>query len=128
MVLDFGNDLGQWRLSHGGQCIIAGSGIVGMEGKEATEDFSTKLEELKGLLENNPKASKYKMTKLAPITLAKALNEDWNKLGELEELTKIIHIGDETKRCYPKRPRTGQDILTKQYDSTPWDIAMVSHK
>jgi len=129
------SELGQWRLSSQGKCIIVGSGIVGMEGKPADEDFSINYEVLQKLLEGDPKAKRsttydeeYKMRKLAPVTLSKALHDDWDKLGELEELERVIHIGDERKRCYPIGPKHGHDILTGQYSSEPWDIAIVSRE
>jgi len=125
LALDCNGELGQWRLSSSGKCIIVGSGIVGMEGKPADEDFSINYKVLQELLESNPSTEEYKMRKLAPVILSKALHDDWDKLGELEELERVIHIGDERKRCYPVGPQYGDDILTGQYSSEPWDIAIV---
>lgn len=124
--MPLGNNPGQWRLSHNGRCVIISSGIVGMEGKEANEDFSIKFDWLMERLSANPEAAEYQMVKLAPITLAKAIAENkWEKLGELEQMERTIYIDGENKRCYPQRPKCGQDILDGQYGSMPWDISMI---
>lgn len=120
------NELGQWRLTHQGKCIIVSSGIVGIEGKGANEEFSISYDWLAETLGNKPGQSNYTMEKIAPVTLARALSTDgWDKLGSLVKSTRTIYIGGETKRCYIDEPECGDDILKNVYDSSPWDISML---
>lgn len=120
------NELGQWRLTHQGKCIIVSSGIIGVEGKGADEEFSISYDWLAEALGNKPEQSAYTMDKIAPVTLARALSTDgWDKLGDLVKSTRTVYIGGETKRCYVDEPRCGGDILSKVYNSSPWDISML---
>jgi len=67
------------------------------------------------------------MEKIAPVTLARALGDnEWNKLGELVRSTRTVYIGGENKRCYNSKPERGGDILSKVWDSEPWDISFIA--
>lgn len=117
--------LGEWRLSHKGRCIIASSGVVGMEGKDGAEEFALKFEWLYEKLKNNPDKSEYSMDKYSPITLGKALkNNKFEDLGKLEKTTRSILIGKDFKRMWRKYPTTGGELLSNHYDSSPLDITM----
>lgn len=127
LMLDYGSGLGQWRLSHQGKCIIVSSGIIGIEGKKADEEFSISYDWLAEKLGGKPKQSEYTMEKIAPVTLARALNNnEWDKLGELVRTTRTVYIGGDTKRCYIEEPKCGGAILSKVYSSEPWDISFLT--
>jgi len=118
--------LGDWKLSHQGKCLVLSSGITGIEGKDANEDFSITYEWLSKALRSAPRQSEYVMKKTSPVTLARAMNsEGWGNLGNLIETSRFIYIGGDTKRCYPTEPKTGNDILTNTYTGQPWDISIV---
>lgn len=126
LKLDSNGKIGQWRLTHQGKCIIVSSGIVGIEGKGANEEFSISYDWLAGKLGGKPKQNEYVMEKIAPVTLARALSTDgWDKLGSLVKSTRTVYIGGDNKRCYKDEPKCGKDILGKVYDSEPWDITMI---
>ena len=126
LKVDLGNGLGQWRLSHHGKGIILSSGVVGVEGKDASEDFAVTYAWLMEALTKEPSKTEYSMRRLSPVTLARALGSDgWNKLGELVDTERAVHIGGDTKRLYPVEPVTGADILKGTYPSEPWDISIV---
>lgn len=119
-------ELGAWRLNHRGKAIVLSSGIVGMEGKGRNEEFSITHDKLISLIKAHPRAQSYRMIKLSPVTLAKALNEDrWDDLGRLEMLTRTITAQEERKRFYPEMPKCGQDLFSHTYHSQPWDISIV---
>lgn len=124
-----GEYLGQWRLSHSGPCIIAGSGIVGMSGKAGDEEFALSYEWLRGMMQVYPDASEYEKKKWSTITVAKALsNKQWDRLGQLEEITRTVRIGEDGKRVYADGPKCGGDILVNQYQSQPWSSGIVEAK
>jgi len=52
----------------------------------------------------------------------------WDRLGELEEITKTVTVGGEVKRFYAKQPKCGKDVLTKRYTSMPWSSSVVGLK
>ena len=118
-------DIGGWRLSHKGKCIIASSGIVGFEGKEGAEEFALKYEWLESQLRENPKQTEYTMIKYSPVTLAKAMqNKNFNKLGALEKSERKIIIGRDYKRLWKSYPQNGGDLLNNKYVSSPIDVVM----
>jgi hypothetical protein len=116
--------LGSWRISHVGNAIVVSSGVCAVEGKTGAEEFALNYEWLKSALEAKPRAKEYRMVKVSPYTLAKALNTDFKRLGEVEEITRSIVIGEEAKRLYPKLPKCGGDLLKNHYPSEPIDISM----
>jgi len=122
------DELGSWRISHAGGCIIASSGIAAVEGKVGAEDFALNYDWLRGAMENDPGAKEYKMHKVGAYTLAKALNTNFGRLGEAEEMTRTITIGEESKRLYPEVPEIGGDLLKRHYKSEPMDISLIMTK
>ncbi len=59
-------DMGGWRLSHKGRCIIASSGVVGFEGKAGAEEFALSFDWLHDQLSKYPDESEYTMVKYSP--------------------------------------------------------------
>lgn len=121
-----GNRIGEWRLSYCAPCIVTGTGVAAIKGKEGTNDFSLSYDWLLEQIRQHPELNEYKTSKMSPVTLAVALNRNWEKLGQLHEVVRTVDVGGEMKRCYLKRPKCGQDLLNRQYGSEPWDISMVS--
>lgn len=125
--LDTGNKMGQWRLSHQGKCIIVSSGVVGFEGKHGAEEFSLRYNWLEEQMRNNPNATELQMNKYSPITLAKALNTNsFDRLGEVEEVTRTIYLEPDSKRIWKDRPKHARDILSNQYQSSPIEASMIA--
>jgi hypothetical protein len=118
-------DMGKWRLSHKGKCIIVSSGVVGFEGKQGAEEFALHYEWLRDQLQNEPNKSSYAMTKHSPLTLAKAMqNNDFEHLGELQQVNRTINVGKDYKRLWQKSPACGGDLLNNKYESMPIDSVM----
>ncbi len=121
-----GDGMGTWKLTNSGPTVVISSGIIAMQGKSGKNDFSLDYDKLTNQIKDNPKAGSYSMTKLSPMTLAKACQQNHlDRLGELEEITKTVDITYEMKRCYRKAPRTGGQLLKNQYDSSPWDVSVI---
>jgi len=121
--------LGAWRLSHQGQCIIISSGIVGMEGKANQEEFSIGFDWLRSQIATDPNIQEYPMTKWTPVTLGQALAwDEWDKLGEVRELVRTVHIGQEPKRIWKDTPTSGQSILNWHHESAPWTVGIITHE
>ena len=120
-------EMGKWRLSHVGKCIIVSSGVVGFEGKQGAEEFALRYEWLRDQLTNNPKETEFTMDKHSPLTLAKSIQlNHLDKLGELQEVNRVINIGKDYKRLWNNYPRCGADLLNNAYDSMPIDSIMAS--
>lgn len=118
--------MGRWELSSAAPCICAGTATVAIQGKRGAADFSIDYDWLLNEIKKNPDASEYSLTKVSPVTLAVALNGEWNKLGDLREVTKVISLGEEQKRCYREQPASGIELLSKHYGSEPWDVSLLS--
>jgi len=126
LPVDENGKLGGWRLSHKGKAIVVSSGIVGIQGKDHTEDFAITYDKLYSMITAEPKARVYRMSKVSPITLGKALAGDrWDELGNLETVIRIISVKEEGKRLYTKVPQCGGDLLTNIYSSEPWDVSVI---
>jgi hypothetical protein len=118
---------GGFRLTHKGDCLIVSSGVIGMSERVANDwDFSLNYDKLKGILESNPSASQYAMTRPSFVSLGKALQEGrWLELGNRETIARTLNVTFEAKRYYPEAPGCGADILSGQYWSEPWDIELL---
>jgi len=118
-------EMGGWRLSHKGRCIIASSGVVGFEGKAGAEEFALSFDWLYNQILEHPEQSEYIMTKYSPMTLAKAIQSDsFDKLGELQLANRNISIGKDYKRLWKSYPKDGGELLGNKYESAPIDSIM----
>jgi len=118
--------MGSWKLSSHGSAIVVSSGIAAVQGKELTGEFSLSYDWLLEQIKQNPDASEYSMSKWSPISLGVAiLQNKFDKLGQLETLTKTITIPYELKRSYKEKPKTGGDLLKNKYVSVPRDISQI---
>lgn len=118
--------LGQWELASEASAICAGSAAVAIKGKTRVADFSLDYDWFVEQIKKEPLVSEYSMSKMSPVTMAVALNGEWDKLGKTREITKTIYIGEDPKRYYPRAPRNGQELLAGQFPSEPWDISLLS--
>lgn len=119
-------DIGEWRLSHKGRCIIVSSGVVGFEGKQGAEEFALSFDWLYDQIKEHPELDEYSMTKYTPLTLAKAMSTNqFEKVGELQLSNRTINIGRDYKRMWKEYPKTGGELISRTYDSLPVDSVMV---
>jgi len=119
--LPLSTELGGWRLSAKGRCAICGTGMVAFEGKDTPAELAIDYTTLKNQIDENPDATQYTRSAYSPVTLALALQQDWSKLGQIQLIERTLTIGTENKRCYLDKPKTGKDLLSRTYDSLPWD-------
>ncbi len=126
LKLDIGPNLGQWRLSHQGQCIIVSAGQVAFEGKPAAEEFSLTFDFLYNEIKKHPKRKEYVMAKFAPVTLARALNLGWDQLGIIDQVKRVINIKEDSKRMWMDDPKNGGDLLSRTFTSAPWECSMLN--
>ena len=120
------DELGGWRLSHKGKCIIVSSGVVGFEGKQGAEEFSLRFSWLYEQMKAKPGVTELTMEKWAPVTLAKALNTDFNELGQVKKLVRSVYLEPDKKRVWKDRPRNASEILSKQYQSAPLEASIIA--
>jgi len=114
--------MGGWRLSAQGKCIIAGTGMVVFEGKAPPAELALSYDSIHRQIKKNPDATQYSRSAYSPVTLALALQQDWSKLGQIQKIERTLTIGTENKRMYLDKPKSGRDLLSKTYDSMPWDF------
>jgi hypothetical protein len=126
--IDLGIEMGQWKLSHHGQCIAINSDVVAIEGKDSGKDFAVTLDFLSDEIHKNPNASRYTMTKLSPITVGKVVQNP-NLLGQLGEILpqeRSVDLTIEFKRNFPDIPKTGAELISgKHYNSMSPDISLI---
>lgn len=119
-------ELGEWRLSHEGRCIICSSGVIGFEGKQGTEEFALRFSWLDNQIKQNPKADTYSMKRYSPMSLGKALQTgEFDKLGEITEVTRAVSIHPDFKRLWHDTPQNGGQLVKRHYDSSPLEVSMV---
>jgi intein/homing endonuclease len=121
--------LGSWKLSHHCPSIIISSGTQTLRDKKSTALFSLQYDWLVQQIEKKPKAKKYSLSGLSPVTLHKALKDNrLQDLGKLEKIKRTISLNSELKRCYKTQPKNGRELLARQYTSEPWDISIVQER
>ena len=119
--LPLNTELGSWRLSAKGKCIIAGTGMVAFQENTSATELGLDYASLCKQVKENPEATEYLRSTYLPITLALALEQGFSKLGEVQLIERSLNIGTENKRMYPSRPRTGRDLLNNTWNSMPRD-------
>lgn len=117
--------LGKWEVGEASPCICAGTGMLAVRDEGAGE-FHLKYDWLREQIEKEPEANEYRLAKLTPVTIGEACGERYEKLGELQELNKVVSIGQGEKRAYREQPKNGAELLGRVYESLPWDISLVS--
>lgn len=117
-------NIGEWELSTISPCICTGTGAVAIR-DDGVGEFHLKYDWMKEQIEQNPEASEYEMTKMIPVTVGEACGDKFEKLGQLQELTKVIGIGQGEKRAYKEQPQNGRELLNRTYSSSPWDISLI---
>lgn len=118
------NGMGSWRLSSVCPGFIISSGVVSLRDNTSTKDFSLRYYWLMNQIEKYPEQSEYTMTKLSPITVGKAVaRNQYEKLGDLEKITKYVDVGYEMKRDYDKVPSCGKELLENKYESFAIDVS-----
>jgi hypothetical protein len=125
---------GEWRLEANCPSLVISSGCVAIQDKMGKGEFGMDYNWLVEQINKNPKKTEYPETKLSPMTLAKCINlNQYDRIGDIEEITKTIDIHSDVKRQYPKEPKNGGELLKGQFESVPLDMGMIhnmnlSHK
>jgi hypothetical protein len=121
-IVDKRTGIGSWRKSYEGEAIVVHSGLNCIDGKFGEGDFSLSLPELKEMFASNPEANSWVMQKPSIKTLGVAMNENnLDAVGDIIPTSKTVFL-EEFKREYTKKPKTGNDLLTKTYNSRAWGI------
>lgn len=126
--LNFGDGLGQWKLSHKKKpCIAVNADIIAIQGKTNNQPFSVDYDAFKRQIEQDPDTNLYNMTANMPVTLGKSLNaNDIEHLGDIRPTTRTIDVALETKRLFKDMPQTGRELISgKHFDSIPLPIEML---
>ena len=114
---------GQWRLEANCPSLIISSGCVAIRDKLGKGEFGMDYDWLVDQIKKNPEQVEYPETKLSPMTLAVCINENkYDKIGDIDTLTKTIDIDSDIKRGYPRNPKNGGELLNNRYDSVPIDV------
>lgn len=123
-------ELGSWKLSKQGKCLIAGSGSIAFESNEPAKGLALHYNTLISQFKQHPNWNKYPRNKYSPVTLALALQTDFSKLGSIHEVERSLVIGYNYERMFLNRPSTGKDLLDgKLYNSIPWNYNIITtHK
>lgn len=123
VAVESSDEMGRWRVSHQGRCIVASTGVIGMEDKYGYGDFSLSYEKLAQLLDSD--SSRWNLSKLSVKTLGMCHGENnYEDLGKVFKLTRSIDLR-EAKRLFLKEPATGRELLAGQYSSEPWSVGIV---
>lgn len=117
---------GEWKLNAQGKCLIAGTAAVAFQnGKESAElaiDYNDLMQQIK----DSPKSKEYKRTRWSPVTLALALERNFDELGEIKPIDRTLKIDGESKRHYGIKPKNGDDLINKNFESTAWDYSLLN--
>ncbi|HUW45140.1 MAG TPA: hypothetical protein VMW50_05020, partial [Dehalococcoidia bacterium] len=127
LPLKTGQELGDWRLTGEGKCLISGTGVVAFEGHDGAGDFSLKFSWLNDQIKAHPRARSYTMEKHSVIGLGLALATDFNCLGKVVRKPRSVKVGEDTKRFWIARPNTGGQLLSGQkWVSEPLEYSLIA--
>ena len=112
---------GKWRLSYIGSALIVSSGLLYTE---QTKPKGLTLDDILKMIKEHPKAGYYEKRLRRRVTLGDALSQDkFNELGkETDMISSIDLVRLERDRVFIKTPQTGQQLLSKKYQSKPIKI------
>ena len=123
-------EFGDWRLSGEGRCLINGTGVVAFEGNNGAGDFSLKFDWLNDQIKAHPKAQSYTMEKHSVIGLGLALANNgvnFDYLGKVVRKSRAVCIGEDTKRFWGERPKTGGQLLSgHKWISEPVPLSLIA--
>jgi hypothetical protein len=128
------SDMGSWKLTGVSAALIISSGVVAVEAKDPTQvaDFSLRYFEILAMIQKNPRATEYRMSKQSYMGLIRSVKEDkLDRLGEIfTEYRTIDCSGTDQKRDYEltpytRLPKCGGDLLRHKYKSKAIDISLV---
>jgi len=110
---------GNWKLAGETSALVLSSGLIWQGGKKP---LGLKLGQVKELIEAKPRDS-YWETKLSRrVTLGQALEGNFEDLGKEREMFTSIDLNMERDRYFAKLPKTGHQLLNKQYSSEPFKV------
>ncbi len=119
--------LGGWKLSKQGKCIIAGTNNICFESNEPPKGLVLHYNTLLKQMKEEPDADKYTRDKYHAITLPLALQVGFDKLGTIQKVERSTVIGNNYSRVFLERPTCGKDLLDgKVYTSLPWDYKVLT--
>lgn len=123
LQLPISDKLGDWKLSNEGKGIIVNSGLACIEGKVGTGEFSVGYDQLVEMINRDPDADAYELQRVIAVSLGTAVEDKrLEDIGKLEPVSRVINITYDKKRRYRQRPKTGEELLSGQYKSLPYDV------
>jgi len=127
LSINLSNELGGWKLSKQGQCLITGSGAIAFQSDKPPKGLALHFDTLLEQMKAKPKAKQYPRIKYSPVTLAVALQHDFNELGKVKKVERNLFVGDDNKRIYLERPKNGENLISgKIWQSLPWNYKVLT--
>ena len=104
-----------WRLSYVGEAVVISPGLIFYANKRPK---GISLEDVLAMVKKHPSVSYYEKTIKRRVTLAQALQSNFDDLGKEREMFSSIDLNHlELDRKFDKVPRTGKQLLNNQYTS-----------
>jgi len=108
----------EWRLSYIGSALVVSSGLLYTK---QTKPKGLTLDNILEMIKEHPHMSYYEKKLRRRVTLGDALSQDkFNGLGKETNMVSsidLIRLGHD--RMFAKTPQTGQQLLSKHYNSKP---------
>jgi hypothetical protein len=123
IAINHTNEMGGWKLKQHGNCLSIGSNVMLFQQGKNAEDYELLMEQVR----TNPDMDTYAKKWHSPVSLAVALQQDWEELGNLHRLDRTFSVNSESKRLYPTKPKNCGDLIKRRYDSLPWNYDMLEH-
>jgi len=115
---------GNWKLAGETSALVLSSGLVWQGSKKP---LGLKLEQVKELIESKPRASYWETKLTRRVTLGQAIEGKFEDLGKEREMFTSIDLNVERDRYFSKLPKTGHQLLNKQYSSEPFKVKEVDN-
>jgi hypothetical protein len=110
---------GNWKLASVEPALVLSSGLVWQGSKKPNGLNITQVEQM---ISEKPRACYWEATIGRRVTLGQALEGKFEDLGKEQNMFTSIDINMERDRYFSKLPKTGNQLLTKQYNSKPLKV------
>jgi len=110
---------GNWKLSSESPALVISSGLVFQGSKKP---LGLTLDRVKELIEANSRAAYYETLVNRRVTLSQALEGKFEDLGKEVLMHTSLDLNLERDRYFKVLPKTGNQLLTKHYDSEPLKV------
>ncbi|MFC1871060.1 DNA polymerase [Chloroflexota bacterium] len=119
---ELGSGMGKWKFAGSDATIVVSPGLIFRADKKP---HGINYQVLKEMIEKHPNSSIYSVDLIKRVTMGEALRIDFSLIGKIQKFGSTIDLylaRTSQDRFFKKFPKTGKELLERQYTSKPVEI------